>query len=99
MKIDKLLLDDERIKNLETVNKILRDLVEEYKNRYCEVYENADQLSRKYYQYKAVLEEIKEICRTDCGDCQYNQDCECNFEECEEAKIDDILDKINEVLK
>lgn len=45
-----------------------------------------------------ALEEIREICKMDCGNCQYNQDCDCNFQECEEAKIDDILNKINEVL-
>ena len=50
-------------------------------------------------KYKQALEEIREICKMDCGDCPYNQDCDCNYSECEEAKIDDILDKINEVLK
>lgn len=45
-------------------------------------------------EYKQTLQEIKKICKMDCGDCQYNQDCDCNFEECEEAKIDDILDLI-----
>ena len=48
---------------------------------------------------KQALEEIREIAKMDCGDCQYSQDCNCNFQECEEYKIDDILKKINEVLK
>lgn len=51
----------------------------------------------RYKKYKQVLEEIRNICKMDCGDCQYNQDCDCNFQECEEAKIDDILNTINEV--
>lgn len=55
--------------------------------------------------YKQALEEIEEICKMNCENCQYNpnwnnQDCECEFtDECEEIKIKDIIHKINEVLK
>ena len=49
-------------------------------------------------KYRQALQEIRDICKMDCGDCEYNQDCDCNFSECEESKIDDILDKINEVI-
>lgn len=55
---------------------------------------NKDMWREKTEKYRTTLQEIKNICKMDCGDCQYNQDCDCNFEECEEAKIDDILDLI-----
>ena len=95
--MEKILLDDERIKNLETVNKILRDLVEEYKNRDCEVYKNADQLSLKNYQYKAVLEEIREI-QTTCLEFKTCKKCKF-YEKCNKDIENYILNKINEVLK
>ena len=54
----------------------------------------ASEYQKDKTKLEQTLQEIKKICKMDCGECQYNQDCDCNFEECEEAKIDDILDLI-----
>lgn len=60
-------------------------------NEFCE---DAD---KKINNYKQALAEIKEIAKRDCGNCPYNQNCDYIFQECEESKIDDILQKISEV--
>ena len=66
---------------------------------------NAISHEQKEIEYKQALEKIEELCKMNCENCQYNpnwnnQDCECEFtDECEEIKIKDIINKINEVLK
>ena len=64
----------------------------------CGIQESLNQVWADCKTYRQALQEIRDICKMDCGDCEYNQDCDCNFSECEESKIDDILDKINEVI-
>lgn len=75
----------EGINKLKTDNEQLQSLVVDLTNA-CK-------------KYKNILQEIKKIAEMDCGNCPYNQDCDCNFQECEEAKIDDILRKISEVME
>lgn len=58
---------------------------------------NIKQMVKDIDKYKQALAEIKEIAKRDCGNCPYNQNCDYIFQECEESKIDDILQKISEV--
>lgn len=82
---------------LQAENEQLKKL--KFKSDGIELLQDANlNLHKANVKYRQALQEIRDICKMDCGDCEYNQDCDCNFSECEESKIDDILDKINEVI-
>ena len=49
-----------QLKRLQEENEKLKSINQNYKDRYCELYENADQLTNKTYKYKNALEEIRE---------------------------------------
>lgn len=68
------------------------------KEDYINMKRHTENAIKTVHKYSQALQEIRDICKMDCGDCEYNQDCDCNFLECEESKIDDILAKINEVI-
>ena len=80
--------DYKQLKRLEQENAELKAENERLKER------QINWFNQEANVYKQTLQEIKAICKMDCGDCPYNQDCDCNYQECEEAKIDDILDLI-----
>jgi len=77
-----------QLKRLEQENKKLLEINDDIKDRYCELYKNADQLTNKTYRYKQALEKIREI--TD----EYITDC--MGSKCE--GMEEIQNKINEVL-
>lgn len=64
-------------------NKQLTKVCQEYKDRYCELYENADQLTNKTYKYKQALEEISRYCE--------EQNLKADYTACE---ILTIIDKV-----
>lgn len=91
-----------QLKRAEQENEKLKEeikLAQELSDQSIEYFGNSrEEFKKKSHRYKQALMDIREICKLDCGDCKYNQNCECNFEECEELKLEDIITKINEVI-